>query len=194
MPMELQIIRAQEFIRLGPQGHFDMKASKAVLAQLAAACCKRGINQALLDLRSLQPGPKPVFTPNDLVTLVNTFREVGFTRQQRLALLYGSDPHHRARLFALFAKLRGFKVQAFDSFEEAVFWLSESGAPEVETEFTPKARKIPVRKLNPLKAPPRRKPVPQPKIIVKSKLPPARSQVVPVKLKKSSSTRPSATA
>ncbi len=97
MPIELQIIRAQEFVRLGAHGHFDLKVSKTVLAQLARACCKRGIGQALLDLRALHPGPKPVFSPNDLVTLVNTFREVGFTHKQRLAVLYSSDPHHRAR-------------------------------------------------------------------------------------------------
>jgi hypothetical protein len=166
MPMELQIIRAQEFIRLGAKGHFDMKASKAVLAQLAGACCKRGINQALLDLRALHPGPKPVFSPNDLVTLVNTFREVGFTHKQRLAVLYGSDPHHRARLFAFIAKLRGWKVQAFDSFEKAVLWLSESVEPQVETEFTPKPKKVPVHPVKTLKSPV--KPVPQPNIIVKS--------------------------
>ena len=122
--MELQIIRAQEFIRLGAQGRLDLDASKAVLAELAGACWKRGINQALLDLRALQPGPKPVFSPSDLVTLVNTFREIGFTHQQRLAVLYRSDPHRRARLFASIAKLRGWKVQAFDDFEAAVVWLS----------------------------------------------------------------------
>ena len=110
--MEIQIIRAQEFVRLGAKGRFDLKASKAVLAQLAAACCKRGINQALLDLRALQPGPKPMFSPNDLVRLVNTFREIGFTHKQRLAVLYSSDPYHRARLFAFIAKLRGWRVQA----------------------------------------------------------------------------------
>src|SRR5258706_1587830 len=120
MPMELQIIRAQEFIRLGPHGHFDMDASKSVLAELAGACCKRGIDQALLDLRALHPGPKPVFSPNDLVILVNTFREVGFTHQQRLAVLYGDDRPHRARLFAFIAKLPGWKVQAVDSFKEAI--------------------------------------------------------------------------
>jgi hypothetical protein len=166
MPMELQIIRAQEFIRLGAKGHFDLKASKGVLAQLAGACCKRGINQALLDLRAVQPGPKPVFSPNDLVMLVNTFHEVGFTHKQRLAVLYGSDPHHRARLFAFIAKLRGWKVQAFDDFEQAYYWLSPAEEPPVETEFTSRAKKVAVRQLKDVMA--AAKPAPRPDIIVKS--------------------------
>jgi hypothetical protein len=164
--MELQIIRAQEFIRLGATGHFDLKASKAVLAQLAAACCKRGINQALLDLRELQPGPKPAFSPDDLVALVNTFHEVGFTHQQRLAVLYSSDPHHRARLFAFIAKMRRWKVQAFDSFEQAVLWLSEVEGTPVEIEHTPTAKKVPVRQVKALPAP--AKPAMPPKIVFKS--------------------------
>ena len=179
--MELQIIRAQEFIRLGARGHFDLKASKAVLAQLAGACCKRGINQALLDLRALHPGPEPVFSPNDLVALVNTFHEVGFTHQQRLAVLYGSDPHHRARLFAFIAKMRRWKVQAFDSFEEAVKWLSEVGEVAAEVEFTPKPKKVPVHQLKTLEA--SAKPILQPVIVVKSSARPPR-RAVPAKIGK----------
>ncbi len=196
--MELQIIRAQEFIRLGARGHFDLEASKTVLAQLAAACCKRGINQALLDLRALHPGPKPAFTPDDLVTLVNTFREVGFTHRQRLAVLYGSDPHHRARLFAFIAKLRGWKVQAFDDFENAMLWLADGGEPSVETEFTPVAKAVPVRTLPPAKPVAKLKPGARPVIKLKSKNSPVRSprDAVPVKQGKiaSSSARSSAKA
>jgi hypothetical protein len=140
MAFELQIIRAQEFIRLGAQGHIDFKASKVVLAKLAAACCKRGINRALLDLRGLHPGPEPVFSSSDLMMLVDTFREMGFTRKQRLAVLYLSDPHGRAPLFASIAKLRGWKVEAFDSFEEAITWLSGGGPKPSETEIWPRAR------------------------------------------------------
>jgi hypothetical protein len=188
MPFELQIIRAREFIRLGPHGKFDLKASKAVLAELAAACRKRGINQALLDLRALHPGAKPVFSPDDLAVLVNTFREFGFTHRQRLALLYSSDPHHRARLFAFIAKLRGWCVQAFDSFEEAVTWLS-GGGPEssgVETEYTPTAKKVLVRKLKGLKA--AAGPASPPAIQIKSKPAPAPLGLRPAK----STRRPSA--
>jgi hypothetical protein len=181
MPFELQIIRAREFIRLGAHGKFDMKASKTVLAELATACCKRGINQALLDVRALQPGAKPVFSPDDLVVMVNTFHEIGFTRRHRLAVLYSSDPHHRARLFAFIAKLRGWRVQAFDSFEEAVTWLSGAG-PEpsgVETEFTPRAKKVLVHKLKSLEA--AAKPASPPAIQIKSKPAPAPHNPRPVK-------------
>jgi hypothetical protein len=155
MPMELQIIRAHEFIRLGARGHFDLKASKLALAELAGACWKRGINQALLDLRALHPGPKPVFSPKDLATLVSTFREIGFTHQQRLAILYGSDPHHRATMFAFIAKMRGWSVQAFDDFEQAFIWLSSGEEPKAEAELSPAAQKVPVRALDVLKASPK---------------------------------------
>ena len=136
--MELQIIRAQEFIRLGPRGRIDLEASKEILAKLAAVCWKRGINQALLDLRALHVGPKPVFSPNDLLVLVNTFREIGFTHRERLAVLYSADPHHRARMFSFIATLHGWNVRAFDGFEEAVTWLSgaEPEHSEVKTDST----------------------------------------------------------
>ena len=145
MPLELQIIRASEFVRLGAHGYFDLAASKAALALLARACRKRGINQALLDLRALRPGPKPVFSPADLIELVNTFREVGFTHQQRLAILYHSDPHHRARLFAFLSTVRGWSVQAFSDFEKAVHWLSSGQATPADATRSPSAKQIPVR-------------------------------------------------
>jgi hypothetical protein len=177
MPMELQIIRAQEFIRLGARGHFDLKASKAALAEIAAACWKRGINQALLDLRALRPGPKPVFSPADLAALVKTFREIGFTDQQRLAVLYGSDPHRRARMFAFIAKLRGWKVQAFGDFEEALTWLS---AEETKMKLPSSAQVIPVRQIKPVKASSKVKPAAKPDLEVK---PPAglQRQSVPIR-------------
>jgi hypothetical protein len=169
MPMELQIIRAQEFIRLGAKGRFDLKASKEALRTIALACWKRGINQALVDLRALHPGPKPLFTPQDLAALVKTFREIGFTHQQRLAVLYGSDPHHRARQFAFIASLKGWKVKAFGNFEDAVAWLSEADA----TLATPlNAREIPIRQAKTEKAVPvkfaaKAEPASRPKVVVK---------------------------
>ena len=145
MPQELHIIRAAEFIRLGASGNFDLAASKAALAQLIRACRKRGIDQALMDLRELRPGPKPVFSRSDLIELVNTFREIGFTEQQRLAILYHSDPHRRARLFAFLSTVRGWTVQAFGEFEEALLWLSGGEQRQDKPELTAGARRVPIR-------------------------------------------------
>ena len=145
MPLELHIIRATDFVRVDPQGHFDLAASKAALALLAGACRKRGINQALMDLRALRPGPKPVFTPADLVEVVNTFGEVGFTHQQRLAILYHSDPHKRALLFAFLSAIHGWSVRAFGDFEEALLWLSSSQEASSKPSRSPAAQRIPIR-------------------------------------------------
>jgi hypothetical protein len=145
MPQEIQIIRASEFIRVGAQGYFDLAASKAALKQLAHACRKRGIDQAMIDLRALHPGPKPVFSPADLAELVGTFREAGFTHAQRLAVLYQSDPHHRARLFAFLSSMHGWSVRAFGEFEEALHWLSEGPEAARKRKRLPGAKEIPVR-------------------------------------------------
>ncbi len=145
MPQELQIIRAAEFIRWGAQGHFDLAASKVALAELVRACRKRGIDQALMDLRELRPGPTPVFSRSDLIALVNTFHEIGFTHRQRLAILYQSDPHHRARLFAFLSTVRGWTVQAFGDFEEALLWLSSGQESRAKAKLATGAKRIPVR-------------------------------------------------
>jgi hypothetical protein len=145
MPQELQIIRASEFIRFGAHGHFDLAASKAALAEMAGMCRKRGIAQAMLDLRALHPGPKPVFSPADLAELVGTFREVGFTHQERLAILYLSDPHRRARLFAFLSAMHGWHVRAFVDFEEALLWLSSGQEPGPSRQRSPGEKQVPVQ-------------------------------------------------
>ena len=124
MPLQLEVIRATEFIRLGAQGQFDLAASKEALRTLAIACQKRALNHAILDLRALHPGPKPVFSVEDLRELVGTFSEVGFSKELRLAILYESDPHKRARMFAFLSNMKGWNVGAFSEFEEAMLWLS----------------------------------------------------------------------
>lgn len=147
MPMQLEIIRATEFVRVGAQGQFDLAASKAALATVAAACRKRGIQHAVMDLRALRPGPKPVFTPADLAELVSTFREIGFTGRERLAILYHSDPHRRARLFAFLSTMHGYAVRAFGDFEEALLWLSRGQESPADAMGAKPEKRIPVKDL-----------------------------------------------
>jgi hypothetical protein len=126
MPTELQIIRASEFVRLDPHRHLDFETSKEALRVLAVACRLRGIDRAMLDLRALPIPAKRLFTTAELAALVGTFREAGFTRQHRLAVLYQRDPHGGARMFAFIGLMRGWQVRAFSDFEAAFVWLSEA--------------------------------------------------------------------
>jgi hypothetical protein len=144
MPFQLEIIRAAEFVRLGAEGRFDFAASTAALATLARACRKRGVRHAVLDLRALRPGPTPVFTQADLVKLVAFLPEVGFPRRLRLAILYTSDPHRRARLFAMLSNLRGWAVRAFGDFEEAMLWLSSGEEAETDAGQTSAEQSVPI--------------------------------------------------
>lgn len=143
MPTELQIIRASDFVRWGGDGHFDLKASRLALAQLAHGCRERAINHALLDLRTFKLRAAPVFSPADLRSLVHTFHEMGFRKAHRLAVLYRADPHHRVRLFASMGKMRGWNVAAFDDLGEAILWLS-SDVPKIELPL-PKTKTVPVK-------------------------------------------------
>ena len=142
MPLELQIIRACEFIRLDAYGQHDLASSREILKQLAGACRRRGIERALLDLRDVHPGVTPMLTRDDLASLVNTFCNIGFSDRLRLVLLYSADPHHRVRMFALMSILHGCNVKASENFEEALFWLSQEEAADRKE---PGAQEVPVR-------------------------------------------------
>jgi hypothetical protein len=125
MPLELQIIRASDFIRLDPHSHLDFNASREALHTIARACRKRGIDRAILDLRGLPIPDKPLFTRDELSALVESFHDAGFRRHQRLAVLYRQDPHRGVRKFAFISTLQGWSVRAFTDFEKALIWLSE---------------------------------------------------------------------
>lgn len=125
MPLEVQLIRAREFIRIGPKGKVDLAESRAILEVLSSACQKRGIERALLDVRDVWSD----FGPEELAACIQMFHEIGFPHVKRLALLHAGDPHRRVRTFAMIASLRGWSVRAFDNFEEAFEWLSLNSGP-----------------------------------------------------------------
>jgi hypothetical protein len=126
MAIQLQIIRASEFIRMDAHKHLDLRASKEALRGLAETCRKRDIDRAMIDLRTLPVLARPHFTAAELTALVSTFREAGFTREQRLAVLYQHDPHGGIRSFAFISRMRGLQVEAFNEFESALYWLAET--------------------------------------------------------------------
>jgi len=138
IPMELHVIRFREFVRLDAHGHLDMEQSHAALSRLAQLCRKRNIECSLLDGRDIQTK----LTPDEIAALVRDLAEMGFNRNQRIALLHRGDQNQRAALFALIGKLRGWKIQAFVSFEEAMDWLS--AGPPVQATANGCAEEVPL--------------------------------------------------
>ncbi len=139
MPIELQIIRAAEFVRLGAEGKFDLVASCGILAHLAEACKRRGVNRALVDTRNAQAG----LSPKELAALAEVFHEIGFPKNQRLAILHSGDPYRRARTFASISRMKGWSVHAFGDFEQALDWLS-SDPDQAEHKISRSAKRLPV--------------------------------------------------
>lgn len=155
MPVELQVIRASEFIRLNADEVLDFGATQQALGGLAQACHTRGLNCALLDLRSIPIPTRPQFTTTELAALVGTFRAAGFTRRQRLAILYRHDVHGGIRSFAFISRIRGLQVQAFSDYETAIHWLAD----EPDDYVPARGEEVPI----PIKQKPNR---PSPKRIV----------------------------
>jgi hypothetical protein len=131
MPVQIEIIRAAEFIRFGGKGEFDLIASCAALHNIAEACKCRGMYRAMLDGRHA----RAELSPNELAAIVNAFCEIGFTRDLRLAILHAADRYQRARLFAFISRIKGWQVRAFGDFEQALHWLSkEPDLPQRKTD------------------------------------------------------------
>jgi hypothetical protein len=120
MPYDLHVVKTADFVRLDADGHFEKEESRRALQRIAKACVDRGINTALLDVRDA----RGELSLADVYKLACAFQEMGFRRDHRLAILH---PFHgeRAAFFAMCATERGWQVQAFVEFEEAMEWLAE---------------------------------------------------------------------
>lgn len=126
MPVEFQVIRASDFVCFDAEEHLDFEASKKVLQELAMACRKRGLECAMVDLRDLPVPPKPRFTRGELVEMAGAFRAAGFSRGQRLAVLYREDVHGTIRDFTEVSRAQGLQVRAFHEFDNAIHWLGKA--------------------------------------------------------------------
>jgi hypothetical protein len=131
MPFNLQIIRTSDFIRLNANGEYDSAASRAVLSKLAKATVEKGIDCALIDVRDARSDMQM----NDVYELALAFREMGFQKRHRLAILYRSTagehleffairPGERAQFFAMCASQDGLNVRAFDDYAQAMEWFA----------------------------------------------------------------------
>jgi hypothetical protein len=131
MPYSLEIIHTGDFVHLDDKGGFDVEGSKQALANLARTCVQSGITNALLDVRDA----KTDLDLEDIYTVALAFKEMGFRKNHRLAVLHRSKagprvgffsirPGEGAEFFARVAAEQGWNVCAFDDYEQAIEWFS----------------------------------------------------------------------
>lgn len=97
MPFNLQIIRTSDFIRLNSVGEYDQEQTRGVLSKIAKACIARGVDYALVDVRDA----RSEMELNDLYQLALAFKEMGFRKNHRLAILYSSEAGEHVKFFAM---------------------------------------------------------------------------------------------
>jgi hypothetical protein len=125
MSYDLHIVRPADFVRLDAHGRINLEESRRMLASVARECAQRGVPCTLIDARDVEPG---VLSLNDLYLLAREFRELGFEKKHRLAILHRYSSSERAEFFAMCASDGGWDVRAFENFEEAIDWLNEPTA------------------------------------------------------------------
>lgn len=119
MPTNIRIIHAHDFLQVTPEGRLNFEDSKKLLVEIAAATPLAVPPEIILDTRKVQSD----LSATDLYDLVS---ELGNYRQafaRKIAVLCPLKQFDSAGFFALCAKNRGFQVQAFTSYEEAIEWL-----------------------------------------------------------------------
>jgi hypothetical protein len=118
MSLKLQIIHASEFVRLTRKGGIDLEATKQGLAALARAACQVEDCQLLIDGRECVWKHSTV----DIWELVTELEKHAVFARRKIAIL-ASGTAEKQEFFKLCAQNRGYWVNVFRDFEEAVNWL-----------------------------------------------------------------------
>ncbi|HMA76983.1 MAG TPA: hypothetical protein VKO43_06725 [Candidatus Krumholzibacteriaceae bacterium] len=123
MSPKIKLIRSVEYLHSSPEGEIDMEKSKQFLAELAKAKRPPADYDIILDLRRAQVKLSTTdiwYLAAELMKYKNTFRD-----KLALLVLPGLD-FDRAEFFELCSKNRGYNVDVFTNYENAIQWFYEN--------------------------------------------------------------------
>jgi hypothetical protein len=121
MDLNIRIIHHRDFLQTTPSGTIDLKASKQILLKVALANQPPNKYDVLLDIRGTT-SQVSIADVTELVRFMMGYRESFYNK---IALLANPDSRFElAKFMEVYAQNRGFKIAAFDNFEEAIDWLS----------------------------------------------------------------------
>lgn len=121
MAINVTIIHAPDFIKATARGHLDLEAAKKLLLEIASASAHSDEYEIILDLRFSESALSVTDVWMLVIELFNFRKAFG----RKTAVLCPVERFDHAAFFALCAKNRGFKIEAFTSYEDAIEWLVE---------------------------------------------------------------------
>jgi hypothetical protein len=120
MHVNYRVIQAKDFVKVKPTGGIDLEESKKVLGQLAAMREVLGGYEILLDVREAFGN----LNQDDLWELLVELGKHREAFKNKIAVLTRNDEQFNKAVFLeLCGGIVGFKILAFDDFEQATSWL-----------------------------------------------------------------------
>jgi hypothetical protein len=123
MLTDIRIIQTHAFIKATPEGQLDRENMTKLLMDIASAATTSGDYEILVDTRKAQSG----MSVSDLWFLAAQLSKLGKAFSRKTAVLCPRERFDRVGFFALCAQNRGFLVNIFTSFEDAIEWLMAEG-------------------------------------------------------------------
>jgi hypothetical protein len=124
MTHDIKVIRATDFVRARAEGEFDLARSEELLEEIVRATAALEDFEILVDTRKVPHALRAT----DLWFLVETLVKHRRTFDRKMAVLCPETHFDHARFFSLCAERRGFNIQPFTEYEEAMDWLTSESA------------------------------------------------------------------
>lgn len=120
MELKARIVRPTDFIIATPDGVLDLGKSGDLLRKIAETSEGHGDFHILVDFRTTDIKLSTV----EIWEICKGLSDYGETFKRKVAILVREDADfEKMRFFELCASNRGFKVNPFTDFEEAIMWL-----------------------------------------------------------------------
>jgi hypothetical protein len=119
VPANVKVIQATEFIRATPEGKAYVEKAEQLLKDIADASAGLEGFHVLVDTRRITGS----LTAVELFHLADKLAHYRRTFGNKTAIICPVERFDHSRFFALCAENKGFNVQAFTTYEDAMEWL-----------------------------------------------------------------------
>jgi len=123
MLADVKTVQMHAFIKATPTGWLNREGMKKLFEDIASLAARSEDCGILIDTRKAQSE----MSTSDLWSLAAQLSKLGKAFSRKTALLCPRERFDRVGFFALCAQNRGFLVNVFTSFEDAIEWLMAEG-------------------------------------------------------------------